>query len=110
MLVTGWRAEALFGLPEALISAVRLVNDGTITVDHTCKGVEYFHILFDAHEIITAEGAESESYYPLAADLPAFNAAQQAELLELFPELGEVGSFRQIARPTLSVAETALLA
>ena len=45
-----------------LIEAKDLVNDISILqAEHIAK-VEYFHIEFDAHDIILAEGALSESY------------------------------------------------
>jgi len=63
MLVTGWRAEMFFGDSEVLVAAKDLVNHDTICrVPH--RHVTYHHLMFDAHEIIFAEGAMSESFFP----------------------------------------------
>ncbi|QHQ36684.1 Hint domain-containing protein [Algicella marina] len=111
MLVYGWRAKALFGLPEALVAAVDLINETTVVVDHEIAQVEYIHLLFDSHEIVMAEGAWSESYQPLARDLTFFDARQEREILALFPELaaGEPRAFAP-ARPHLGKMEAKELA
>ncbi|MEM7243178.1 MAG: Hint domain-containing protein, partial [Pseudomonadota bacterium] len=63
MLLEGWQAELLYGEAEVLAPAKSLVNDQTIRIEE-CDEVEYFHILFDTHEVIFAEGAPSESFHP----------------------------------------------
>jgi Ca2+-binding RTX toxin-like protein len=86
MLLRGWQAELMFGELEVLATAKSLVNDGTI---RRIEGgeVEYFHMLFDQHEIIFAEGAASESFHPGAQGLKALDQATRDELLDLFPNL-----------------------
>lgn len=48
------------GAAELLVRARHLVNGETITRDRAAH-VDYFHLLFDAHEIIYAEGIPAES-------------------------------------------------
>ena len=91
MLITGWRAELLTGETEVLASAKSLVNDSTITRVEGGE-VEYFHMLFDKHEIVFAEGAPSESFHPGQEGWKALDAPTRDEILELFPEL-EDGAF-----------------
>ncbi len=55
MLLQGWQAELLFGELEVLATAKSLLNDHSILRDEGGE-VEYFHMLFDTHEIIWAEG------------------------------------------------------
>ena len=55
MLLQGWQAELLFGELEVLATAKSLLNDHSILRDEGGE-VEYFHMLFDTHEIIYAEG------------------------------------------------------
>ncbi len=50
------------GYQEILVPAKKLVNDHSIRV-MPCKKVEYFHILFETHQIIFVEGCPSESLY-----------------------------------------------
>lgn len=96
MLLTGWRAELLFGEPEVLAPAKFLVDDCRIRPDPR-PVAEYWHMLFDRHEIVFAEGAASESLHPGTVALDAVGEAARAEMLTLFPELAG-GS----AQPTLS--------
>ncbi|MEM7269949.1 MAG: Hint domain-containing protein [Pseudomonadota bacterium] len=87
MLITGWRAELLFGQNEVLTSAHSLVNDKMIRIAHGARRVEYIHLLFDNHEVITANTAPSESLHPGKAVIDGMPEAARAELLEIFPEL-----------------------
>ena len=107
MLMTGWRAEALFGETEVLATAKSLVNDTTITVADVPE-VEYFHILFDAHEIIRADGAWSESFHPEALDMGTASEATRDEVLEIFPEL-ESQAATPAARGSITEADVNIL-
>ena len=53
--------------------------------------VTYYHLLFDTHQILTANGVASESYLPGPATMAGFDAGTQAELLSLFPALDASG-------------------
>jgi hypothetical protein len=86
MLLTGWQSELLYGDTETLIAAKHLINDTTIR-RQTGGFVTYFHMLFDAHELVWAEGALSESFHPGVAGLNALSKTAQAEIFELFPRL-----------------------
>ncbi|MFN3259956.1 MAG: Hint domain-containing protein [Pikeienuella sp.] len=86
MLVSGPRAELMFGEPEALAAAKHLVDGGSVTLEEGGV-VEYVHILFDRHEIVFAEGAAAESLHPGAAALAGIGAEGREEIFALFPEL-----------------------
>lgn len=86
MLITGRRAELLFGEAEVLVAAVHLVGRPGIT-RLAVPAVSYIHLLCDAHEIILADGAWTESYQPGAASIGGLDSAQRDELFEIFPEL-----------------------
>jgi len=111
MVVSGWRAEMLFGDTEVLVPAKALVNDSTITVANDLAEFEYFHILFDQHEIVMSNGAPSESFYPIPDAIGALETEARAELLALFPELENMDQNSQpkTVRPTITAAEAALL-
>ena len=110
MLLTGWRAELFFGASEVLTTAKSLINDRDV---FRVEGgfVEYFHILFDKHEIIFAEGAPSESFYPAAVGAQALPKETRDEILTLFPHLGTVGfaGYGASARGSLKRNEAALM-
>lgn len=112
MVVSGWRAELLTGEPEVLAAAADLVDGARVQVA-AVERVEYFHLLFDRHEIIFAEGAATESYHPFADDAAELSPATLAELEAVFPDMGrafwEGTLLGGTARPCASRDEAALL-
>lgn len=86
MLVTGWRAQLISGEDSLLVAAKHLVN-GRDILRSPINVITYVHLLFDQHEIISAEGSWCESFHP--GDTIALNdRALLAELNTLFPEIG----------------------
>jgi Ca2+-binding RTX toxin-like protein len=108
MLVEGARAEMLFGDGEVLVAATHLVGQPGIT-QGLVAGVTYIHLLFDAHELIEADGAWSESFQPAERTLGAMEDGQRAELAALFPELLVGGTCFAPARLTLRGFEAKVL-
>jgi hypothetical protein len=110
MFISGPRAELLFGEPEVLVAAKMLVNEEDIVV---CEGgkVEYYHMLFDNHEIVLANGMLSESFHPGLEGFGAFAEEAREEILALFPELESdgLGSYGQTARRVLKAYEANLM-
>ena len=101
----------LFGEDEILAPARGLVDDLAIQVDHSCTPVEYFHVLFDAHEIIRTNGAETESFRPGAVTVDEMDPLARAELLRLLPALrGNVEGYGPTARCAVSVHEARAIA
>lgn len=109
IMVSGPRAELLFGHDEVLVRAQDLVDDIAVTRVSTGKPVEYVHILFDRHEIVLAEWLTSESFYPGDHILDQMEAEVQAEIFDLFPSLRKRKSFGQRARPALKSDEARAL-
>ncbi len=66
-------------------------------VDRRCEQVTYIHIMFDRHEVIFAEGAPTESFYPGPMALNALDRPALNELLMLFPSLAQVALQEQTA-------------
>jgi len=85
MLITGWRAQLLFGMDELLVSAKNLVNDASVRVA-PCDEVEYIHLMFDRHEVIFTEGIATESFHPGERVLTS-DRKLMAELMTLFPDV-----------------------
>ncbi|MGR3615344.1 MAG: Hint domain-containing protein [Paracoccaceae bacterium] len=106
VLVTGWRAQLLFGAEEVLVPAKSLVNRTTITQSTPNEGVTYYHLMFDQHEVVKSSGLWSESLHPAQLDTAFLHPRAIEELRELFPTLADAQSdFGPLARPTLSVRE-----
>lgn len=89
MLVSSKIVMRMFGVETSLIAAIKLTELPGIFVDTDVESVEYFHLLFDAHEVILAEGAPTESLFTGPEALKAVPPAARQELLALFPELAD---------------------
>ena len=108
MVIEGRKMAALFDTDAALVAANLLVNDSTIRPAPMAE-VEYFHVLFDTHQVIFAEGAATESFHPGEAS-DAMSDATRSEILELFPQLeGELAGYGQSALRVITAAEFAAL-
>ncbi|NNF80041.1 MAG: Hint domain-containing protein, partial [Rhizobiales bacterium] len=62
MLLTGYGPQLYLGEDEVFVAAKHLVN-GTSIISKPCLSVTYFHLLFEEHEIVDANGALTESYF-----------------------------------------------
>lgn len=109
VLLRDWRAELMFGEPEVLVPAKALIDDLNIRVDRDFGEVEYFHLLFDRHEIMFTEGAPTESFHPGPYTLRELAAPARSELVRLFPELSSGTPPWPTARPALRPWEGYLL-
>lgn len=109
MVVSGMKLEVITGEPDALVAAKHLTNLDTVYLDTSFDTIEYFHILFDRHEIIRANGAWSESFYLGEIAKGALDTAQAEEILHLFPELNLRNSAHQMALPELKGFEAAAI-
>ena len=110
MLLSGWRAELYIGESETLVAAKHLVNDDTIRVQSGGE-VEYFHIMFDQHELVYAAGIASESFNPGSCAMDVLTNDAREEILSLFPELrkGGIAAYGETVRPTTKAFEARLL-
>ncbi|MEO0912047.1 MAG: Hint domain-containing protein [Pseudomonadota bacterium] len=91
VLITGWRAEVLFGAREVLVTARSLINDKTVRPESDIRDTTYIHLLFDAHQIVESDGLATESYRPLEGAVDALSAATQDELFRIMPQLRTSG-------------------
>lgn len=109
MLVSGARAELYFGSTEVLIPAKMLVNDHSIRPVFGGQ-VEYFHMLFDEHEIVWAEGVPTESFHPGEQAVGALHSSEAEEIFQIFPDLRvDIGRYGPSARMILKTHEASVL-
>jgi len=101
IVVRGWRAELLLGHGEVLVAAAHLV-DGRAVARVPVPRVRYHHIMCRDHEIVFAEGVETETLHP-SGEL----AASERDILASVP--GPVAP-RATVRPSLRAFEARLLA
>lgn len=110
VLVSGWKAELYFGQLEILVPAKALVNDHDIRIAHDVEDVEYFHVLFDRHEIMLTNGAPTESFFPGAYVLGDLDRGIQEELHAIFPHLeDDFANFGPPARVSVRPRDAAVL-
>lgn len=110
MLVRGPAALALFNSAEVLVQAQDLIDGQTVLVDRSLKQVTYFHLLLERHNIVFANGLETESFHPAQAALDRIEEVQKAALLDVMPSIdGDPHGYGAAARRNLSPAEAAIL-
>ncbi|RNF35405.1 hemolysin [Paracoccus methylarcula] len=87
VLVRSQIAQRMFGTLEVLVPAKQLCQLDGIDIAEDLAEVEYFHFLFDQHEVVYANGAASESLYTGPQALKSVGLAAREEIFTLFPEL-----------------------
>jgi hypothetical protein len=110
MLIKGHEAMALFNTPEILVAAKDLINGSSITVDVNVPQVTYVHLLLPDHQILWANGIETESFHPANASLKTLEAGDRTRLLKQFPDLEyDPHTYGSYARRNLSATEAAIM-
>ena len=110
MLWTGSRAQMYFGESEVLVAATHLL--GSPAARRIEGGnVTYMHLMLDRHEVIYANDAATESFFPGDEGLGALCDRSRQEVFDLFPELrSHAGAFGDTARLCLKAHEARILA
>lgn len=102
MLVRSNIAQKMFGTMEVLVAAKQLLQIEGVDIARDLESVEYFHMLFDRHEVVFANGAESESLYTGPQALKGVGQAALDEIFALFPQLQEADYEAEGARYLVS--------
>lgn len=92
-------AFTMFGQQEVLVAAKHLCGVTGIDVDDDAEGVEYFHMLFDQHEVVFSNGAETESLYPGRQALKCVGPKSLRDIFTIFPHLEDTDREPAPARP-----------
>ncbi|WP_420862627.1 Hint domain-containing protein [Algirhabdus cladophorae] len=87
MLVRSAIIQRMTDAAEALVAAKALLPLAGVYVDRSAATVRYYHMLFDHHEVIWANGAASESLLPGKMALSALGPQAMLEILSIFPQL-----------------------
>lgn len=110
MLVKGVVARALFNTPEVLVAARDLINGTSVVLDTKVKEVTYVHLLLPQHEVLFANGIETESFHPANTALSTIGDEDRARLLHQIPGVAEDPNvYGGFARRNLSSSEAAIL-
>lgn len=87
MLLNSATTQRMFGCNGALVAAIRLIEMPGVYVDLPEEDNEYFHLLFDEHEVVFADGAPSESFFLGEVALRTLPSASRREIALIFPNL-----------------------
>jgi len=79
----------LFGVGEVLALAKGLTALDGVRVMRGKRRVTYITLLLDRHQVMRAEGAWTESFFPGPTALRMLERAQRAEIEALFPGLAD---------------------
>ena len=109
IVFSGYRAELLFGASEVLVSAKHLI-DGVDVRQIEQTHVTYIHLMLDAHEVVFADGAATESFHAGDSGISALSNASRHEIFSIFPELrSNPNAHGRTARRCLKRREAQLL-
>ncbi|MDX8346716.1 Hint domain-containing protein [Cognatiyoonia sp. IB215446] len=99
ILIRDAKAELLFGESEALVPAKFLVDqfDGILRATVN-QDICYYHLLFDAHQILISNGLPTESFHPAQRTVSKFDRAARREVFSLFPDLSKLPTARRVLK------------
>lgn len=106
VLLKSYQIEMLFGCDEVFTPIKAITNDAKIAQTQPDQDVFYYHILFEDHEIIQAEGMWVESFFTDKRALAALPPHKQMRIRKL---LGPKADTMQTARLCLKPWEARLL-
>ncbi len=110
ILVQGRVALDLFNTDEVLVAAKDLVNGRTVYSDPSVRQVTYIHLALPSHQIVFANGMETESFHPASTSLRTLENEQRDRLFAAFPDVAvDSGEYGAYARRTLSQSEAAIM-
>jgi len=87
MLVRSKIAGRMFGSHEVLVAAKKLVGLAGINYADDVQAVTYCHFLCTHHEVVFAEGAQTESLLTGPQAIQALHHDAKTEIFAIFPEL-----------------------
>ena len=106
VLLKSHRIELLFGVDEAFAPIKSVENDREVAQILPDHEISYYHVLFENHEIVLAEGLWVESFFPDEMALAALPAKTQRQIRGL---LGAKTDTMQTARLCLKPWEVKML-
>ncbi|WP_295045752.1 Hint domain-containing protein, partial [uncultured Paracoccus sp.] len=101
ILVRSRIAQKMFGTDEVLVAAKQLCQIDGIDLATDLDSVTYVHFLFDDHQIVLSNGAETESLHTGSEAMKSVGPAAREEIFAIFPDLRD-GHERPTVRPLAS--------
>jgi Hint domain len=107
--MSGPWVDLLFGTDTILVPAKHLLGD-RITQPPVHGSVEYYHLMFDRHEMVLSNGLPTESYQPSQTSIDALDDSLRAEFLALFGNGPTACLLRADAHRSITAPEGRVLA
>ncbi|MGJ8546574.1 MAG: Hint domain-containing protein [Sulfitobacter sp.] len=104
MLFRSAQMAMLFATPETLVAAKHMTALPGVDIT-TPDEVTYIHFMCDAHEIVCADGAWSESFQPDEMKFDGSDDAIMRELVQIFPDLARPSGKDQFACARICLEE-----
>ncbi len=101
ILIASKVAQRMFGNTEVLVPAKQLLAIEGVEIADDLDDVTYFHILFDQHELVCANGVPSESLHLGPVAQRSLTPAGLEEIHALFPEVASPIFMPTLCRPTI---------
>lgn len=111
VLIRGQRVELLFGESVVLVAAKSLIDAFPgVACAQDKTPVTYYHLLFDKHQLVMANGLVSESFRPALRAVTGSDRETRREILSIFPNITQTGecAFSSV-RPQLKAYECRVL-
>jgi len=90
------------GTPIALAPVTAFIDGETVLEIHPASPTRVYHLLFESHQIIRANGLEIESYHPGKEVEISLSREMLPDFLDMFPHLHSLAQFGSVAYPRLS--------
>jgi hypothetical protein len=97
---------ATVGTTVALAPVSAFIDGDTVLEIHPASPTRVYHLLFENHQIIYANGLEIESYHPGKEIETSLSHEVWPMFMDMFPHISTLGNFGPIAYPRLSKATT----
>ncbi|UYV36099.1 Hint domain-containing protein [Rhodobacteraceae bacterium D3-12] len=109
ILIDDWRAELICGAQQVFVAAKHMLGLDGVSATPAAQ-VTYIHLMFDRHQIVTANGSASESLHAAEQSLAALCPEAREELFTCMPELRDnLAAHGPTARTCLKAWEARLL-
>lgn len=102
VLINSKIARNLSGANEVLVAVKQLLLIDGVEQLQKFQDVEYFHMMFDHHEVVVSNGLASESLFTGPIALASVSNEAREEMLSLFPNLLDDNYIPSPARVMLS--------
>lgn len=109
-LVARESCRALFGQDEMLSPVQSFVDGDNITELYGRGDLDFFNLMLDAHQVIFANGLETESFHPGTYGIATMSTEMRHHLARMLPHMsGDLTTFGPVARQRLRSFEAELL-